>query len=266
MKLLVEGKRRNCEVSCVGDLLKDRPAGTIALVNGRHMDPEAHLKDGDSVCFLEGGGVFVSKAADTLLSERYSRPVFERVSRARIGVAGLGGIGSHVAEALVRAGVKHLVIADFDTVDQTNLNRQNYTVRDIGRPKAEATLGKLMDINPDAEVVAHNVKVTPDNILGIFSTCDIVCEALDSPLSKAMLVETLLALDMDIKVVSCSGMAGFESSNSINTVRRMERLYVCGDGQSDSSSGAGLVASWVMVCAGHVAHMAVRLAAGYNLP
>ena len=266
MKLIVEGKPADMAVSCVGDLLRDRPDGTIALVNGRHMEPDRHLKDGDSVCFMEGGREFVAKASGTLLSERYSRPVYERLAKARIGVAGLGGIGSHVAEALVRAGVGHIVIADFDEVDQTNLNRQNYSRRDIGKTKAEATLRILKDIDPDADIVAHCVKVTPDNVLGIFSTCDIVCEAFDTPTAKAMLVESILSLDMDIKVVSCSGMAGFDSSNTVSTVRRMERLYVCGDGVSDASEGAGLVASRVMVCAGHVAHMAIRLALSRSEP
>lgn len=267
MKLIVEGERKVCDVRCVGDLLDDKPSGTIALVNGRHLDPKARLKDGDSVYFLEGGGEFVTRArSSTILSERYSKPIFDKLANARIGVAGLGGVGSHVAEALVRAGVGHIVIADFDDVDQTNLNRQNYSFADIGKPKADTTLKILKGINPDADIVAHNVKVTQDNVLGIFSTCNVVCEAFDTPLAKVMLVESLLSLDMDIKVVSCSGMAGFDSANSINTVRRMERLYVCGDGVTDASEGAGLVASRVMVCAGHVANMAIRLVIGRSDP
>ena len=61
-------------------------------------------------------------------------------------------------------------------------------------------------------------------------------------------------------------MAGFGSSNDIVTERRMSRLYVCGDGESDSSDGPGLTAARVMVCAGHVANMTVRLLLGYDKP
>ena len=170
------------------------------------------------------------------------------------------------AEALARAGVRHLTIADFDVVDQTNLNRQNYFADDIGKRKTDATEAILRRIDPDMEIRKSDTVVTPENVSEIFSGCSIVCEAFDRPENKTMLVESLIMSDPNVIVVSCSGMAGFGSSNSISTERRMSRLYVCGDGESDSSEGSGLVASRVMVCAGHVANMAVRLAIGNTDP
>ena len=266
MRLILEGRCVELDVSTPRDLLEDQPPGTIAVVNGRHVDPGSRLKDGDSVYLMEGGRGFVAKATERLLSQRYSRPVYEKLERVRIGIAGLGGIGSHVAEALARAGVRHLTIADFDVVDQTNLNRQNYFADDIGRRKTDATEAILRRIDPDMDIRKSDTVVTPENVSEIFSGCSIVCEAFDRPENKTMLVESLIMSDPNVIVVSCSGMAGFGSSNSISTERRMSRLYVCGDGESDSSEGSGLVASRVMVCAGHVANMAVRLAIGNTDP
>ncbi len=265
-RLMIDGRRSEMDVGCVGDLLNGRAPGTIAVVNGRHVGSEHHLKDGDSVYLIDGGAEFVNEVAESILADRYTPSIHKRISEARIGIAGLGGIGSHVAEALARAGIGHLVIADFDTVDMTNLNRQNYSVKDVGRAKSDATYDIIKGIRPDADIVPYIGRIDETNASEVFGGCDIVCEAFDDPVQKAVLIETLLSKNPEIVVVSCSGMAGFGSSNTITTERRMSRLYVCGDGESDAENGAGLVASRVMVCAGHVANMAVRIVLGTEEP
>ena len=191
--------------------------------------------------------------------------VSERLAHARVGIAGAGGMGSHVATALVRSGVGSVVVADFDRVDGSNLFRQCYLPSDVGRPKVEALRDHLLAIEPDLDIEVHDVTVGPSNACSLFSRCDVVCECFDRPEAKAMLVESILS-GTDVPVVSCSGMAGFGSSNSIVTERRMSRLYVCGDGESDSSDGPGLTAARVMVCAGHAANMTLRLILGHDKP
>lgn len=191
--------------------------------------------------------------------------VSERLAHARVGVAGAGGMGSHVATALVRSGVGSVVVADFDRVDGSNLFRQCYLPSDVGRPKVEALRDHLLAIEPDLDIEVHDVTVGPSNACSLFGGCDVVCECFDRPEAKAMLVESILS-GTDVPVVSCSGMAGFGSSNSIVTERRMSRLYVCGDGESDSSDGPGLTAARVMVCAGHAANMTLRLILGHDKP
>ena len=191
--------------------------------------------------------------------------VSERLAHARVGIAGAGGMGSHVATALVRSGVGSVVVADFDRVDGSNLFRQCYLPSDVGRPKVEALRDHLLAIEPDLDIEAHDVTVGPSNACSLFGGCDVVCECFDRPEAKAMLVESILS-GTDVPVVSCSGMAGFGSSNSIVTERRMSRLYVCGDGESDSSDGPGLTAARVMVCAGHAANMTLRLILGHDKP
>ena len=174
-------------------------------------------------------------------------------------------MGSHVATALVRSGVGSVVVADFDRVDGSNLFRQCYLPSDVGRPKVEALRDHLLAIEPDLDIEVHDVTVGPSNACSLFGGCDVVCECFDRPEAKAMLVESILS-GTDVPVVSCSGMAGFGSSNSIVTERRMSRLYVCGDGESDSSDGPGLTAARVMVCAGHAANMTLRLILGHDKP
>ncbi len=190
----------------------------------------------------------------------------ERLAHARIGVAGCGGMGSHVATALARTGVGGIVIVDFDTVDGSNLFRQCYTPSHVGEKKTKALSDILLDIEPDLELEAFDGEITAENACRVFSGCDVVCECLDRPEMKAMLVESLLSVTPGSVVVSCSGMVGFGRSNSISTNKRMSRLYVCGDEESDASEGPGLTAARVMVCAGHVANMAIRLVLGYDKP
>ena len=217
--------------------------------------------EGDSVTTVTNGA-FDQSIANSLLAQRYTADVLKRIRDARIGIAGLGGIGSHIAESLVRAGFRNLVVADMDSVDITNLNRQNYYMEDIGRPKTVCTMERLRRIDPGVDVEAHDVRITHENACDIFKGCDIVCEAFDDAESKAMLVESILFGLEDTCVVSSSGMAGFSTTNTMHAERRMSRLYVCGDNESDSSEGAGLTSTRVMACAGMAAHLVMRMVLG----
>ena len=192
--------------------------------------------------------------------------VTSRLSGAKVGVAGLGGMGSHVAVALARSGIGTLVIADFDVVDGSNLFRQCYLPKDVGSRKTDAIRETLSAIEPDIRIEVFDGRLDGDNAPGVFSDCEVVCECLDQADQKAMLVESILSGTSGTVVVSCSGMAGFGSSNLIATERRMSRLYVCGDGISESGEGPGLTAARVMVCAGHVANMAARIVLGDDKP
>lgn len=190
----------------------------------------------------------------------------QKLSRATVGIAGLGGLGSHIAVSLARLGVGRLILADFDAVDLTNLNRQHYFLRHLGRPKAEALREQLMDLNPYLTYEAHTVRVTETNACALFSGCDVICEAFDRADQKAMLAEAVLTGLPDTPLVSGSGMAGWGSANRIATVRRFGHFYVCGDGESDIADGVGLTAPRVAVCAAHQATMVMRLLLGQTEP
>lgn len=206
--------------------------------------------------------VLTQKELHDALAGRHGAAVQAKLDRAAVGVAGLGGLGSHIAVSLARLGVGRLVLVDFDVVDVTNLNRQHYTMKDIGIPKTLALLEQLEAINPYLNYETYTERIIPANAARLFSGCDVVCEAFDRPDQKAMLIETLLEQLPETPIVSGSGMAGFGSANAIRTERRFGRLYLCGDGTSDVSDGLGLMAPRVAVCAAHQAAMTLRLLLG----
>ena len=199
---------------------------------------------------------------EQIMIERHTRPVYAKLRSSRAAIAGLGGLGSNIAISLARAGVGELLIVDFDRVDLSNLNRQQYDTTDLGRLKTEAMYEKLHNINPYITVKHKTVRVSAANAAEIFGSYSIVCEAFDKAENKAMLINTLLEQCPDTIIVSGSGMAGALSANTIVTRRVFDRLYLCGDGVTDMADVNGLMAPRVAVCANHEANMALRLMLG----
>ncbi|MGI6007729.1 MAG: sulfur carrier protein ThiS adenylyltransferase ThiF [Ruminococcus sp.] len=195
---------------------------------------------------------------------RFSPEIHRKLKEASVGIAGLGGLGSHIAVMLARSGIGHLHLVDFDRVDITNLNRQAYTTVHLGMTKTEALTRILYEINPYMKVTDNCAKVTVDNAASLLGKYNIVCEAFDDPGQKAMLINTLLESCPDMTLISGSGMAGFASANDIQTRRMFKRLYLCGDQEADAYEGIGLMAPRVSVCAGHQANMVIRLILGYT--
>ena len=193
------------------------------------------------------------------LRRRHSRAVQEKLEKARVAVAGLGGLGSHIAVSLARAGVGKLHLVDFDRVDLTNLNRQQYFLRHLGCRKTEALREVLLEINPYLEITADCVRVTPDNLEELFREDSIVCEAFDMPEAKAMLVNGILERFPEKKLVAASGMAGYGDCNRIRTRRVCGNFFLCGDETSGLEEAGGLMAPRVAVCAGHQANQVLRL-------
>ncbi len=185
---------------------------------------------------------------------------------ARVAVCGLGGLGSNVAIALARAGVGHLHLIDFDNVEPSNLNRQQYAARQVGMPKSEALRANIAAINPFCDVVAETLRITPENIPALLKDDDIVCEAFDRAEAKAMLVSGVMETFPTKPVVAASGMSGLGSANDITTTRPAKRLYVCGDRSTDADSGLGLYGARVLACAAHQATMILRLIDGTEEP
>ena len=193
------------------------------------------------------------------LMERHGKTIYEKLQNSKIAIAGLGGLGSNVAAALARAGIGKLFLVDFDRVDITNLNRQQYFTEDIGKKKTEALLSIIRKINPVIEIETADTYVTEKNALSLFSDYSIVCECFDKAENKAMLINTLLSKSKTITVISASGMAGYGNSNLITTSKPMERLYLCGDKISGIEQGLGLMAPRVALCAMHQANTVLEI-------
>lgn len=200
------------------------------------------------------------------LNIRHGEELQDKISAARVAVCGLGGLGSNIAIALARAGVGHLHLIDFDRVDLTNLNRQQYAVGQLGQYKTDALRETLALISPYCDVTCDTIKVTEETLPDLLRNEDYICEAFDRAEAKAMLVSGVLEHFPEKYLVAASGLAGLGSANTIQTRRVSRRFYLCGDGTSDSSVGLGLVASRVLVCAAHEANMILRLIAGEREP
>lgn len=200
------------------------------------------------------------------LNIRHGEDLQNKISAARVAVCGLGGLGSNIAIALARAGVGHLHLIDFDRVDLTNLNRQQYAVGQLGQYKTDALRETLSLVSPYCDVTCDTIQVTEENLPDLLKTEDYICEAFDRAEAKAMLVSGVLEHFPEKYLVAASGLAGLGSANTIQTRRVSQRFYLCGDGTSDSSVGLGLVASRVLICAAHEANMILRLIAGETEP
>jgi sulfur carrier protein ThiS adenylyltransferase len=193
------------------------------------------------------------------LSERHGEKIQNIFESATVAICGLGGLGSNIAFALVRAGIGKLILIDFDSVDITNLHRQQYKANQIGMSKTEALKENLFEIAPYVTIETHSVRISENNAEELLEEADIICEAFDDAECKAMLVNLVLERMPAKYLVSASGMAGFGSANTIQTRRVSKGFYICGDGTSDVQSEGSLVATRVMLCAAHQAHTVLRI-------
>jgi sulfur carrier protein ThiS adenylyltransferase len=146
----------------------------------------------------------------------------------KVGIAGCGGLGSNCAVALARVGIGHLILADFDVVEESNLNRQYFFFDQIGRKKVECLRDNILRINPIIQVKSHDIKLNTGDISALFKDCDVIVEAFDKADMKQMIIETVLDKLSNIPLVVGLGMAGWGDSNSIKT-RQLDNLYICGD-------------------------------------
>ena len=195
------------------------------------------------------------------LLKRNVKGISEKLKKAKVCILGLGGLGSNVAILLTRSGIGYLKLVDFDIVEASNLNRQQYRISHIGMKKTEAIRTIIKEINPFVEVEILNKKVDRENILSIVGDVEIVVEAFDVAETKAMAIEELL-INGNKMLVSASGMAGIGSANEIITRKVRDNFYLIGDNYSDYEEYSGIISTRVMICAAHQANIALRLILG----
>ena len=181
------------------------------------------------------------------------------LSKFTVGIAGAGGIGSNCAVALARSGVGTLIIADFDIVEEPNLNRQYYFISQIGSLKTTALKLNIKNIDTGVKVIDHPVKLDRNNITTIFARCNLIIEAFDNAEMKEMLIETVQMKMPGIPLIVGSGMAGFGNSNSIRCRKIDETLYVCGDESSEVSDNHPPLASRIGIVANMQANTAIEI-------
>lgn len=146
------------------------------------------------------------------MSDQFSRTelllgkaAMEKLSRSRVAVFGIGGVGGYVCEALARSGVGSFDLVDNDKVSVTNLNRQIIaTHRTIGKEKVEVMKERIMEINPDAHIRIYNCFFLPENADGFpFCEYDYIVDAVDTVTAKIELI--VRAKENHVPVISSMG-------------------------------------------------------------
>lgn len=170
-----------------------------------------------------------------------------RIQSVKVGIAGAGGLGSNCAQFLVRSGFKRLCIVDFDTVEESNLNRQFYFCGQTGRKKADALKENLFSINPDLEIETLELKIDEYNIGDLFHHCHAVVEALDSAFYKRLLVERFMSSGK--LLVAASGLAGWGKSGDIRIHRVRDNFFLVGDLVSEAGPDRPPMAPMVVTAA-----------------
>lgn len=244
--------------------LRDRikPEADIVIHNGHPVKDDAALARGDRVVLIKRGEKPSAEEMEALLVSRHTPGVHEKLKAATVGIAGVGGLGSSIAIALARSGVGRLILADFDIVEPSNLNRQQYFIDQLGLPKVDALKENLKRINPYVQAAPFFGRLNADNIPQAFAGVDILVEAFDAADQKAMLVETFRQKFPDTPLVAASGLAGFDSANSVTTRRAGKNFYLVGDGVNGAEPGRGLMSPRVGVAAHHQANAVLRLLLG----
>lgn len=224
----------------------------VLLRNGFMAGAEDTLVENDEVALIKKGVMPSEEELETLMCSRHTPKVHEKLKKAKVLIAGLGGLGSNIAVALARVGIGELRLIDFDVVEPSNLNRQSYEIGDLGKYKTKAIKEQLLRINPYNNYITSNMKIEKEDVTTLCEGVDVVVEAFDNPQYKAMLVNEVLA-GTDKPIVSASGMAGLHNPNTIQTKQIGKRLFLAGDGISEAGVGEGLMAPRVIIAAGHQA-------------
>ncbi len=240
------------------------PAADILIVNGHPVAAETPLVDGDSCCLIRRGELPSAEEMEILLHARHTPGVHEVVKKASVGIMGLGGLGSLVALALARLGVGHLLLVDYDVVEPSNLNRQNYFVDQIGLKKTEALRQNLVRVNPYLRVETRDLELTEATIPEVFGAVDVLAECFDRAEMKAAALRCALTALAGKPYVGVSGVAGFGANNLIRTIRIRPGVYLVGDRVTEARPGEGLMAPRVGIAAHHQANQILRLLLGVD--
>ncbi|MGI6404804.1 MAG: tRNA threonylcarbamoyladenosine dehydratase [Oscillospiraceae bacterium] len=144
-----------------------------------------------------------------------------QLARSRVAVIGLGGVGSHAAEALARCGVGTLLLVDSDRVALSNLNRQLLaTTQTVGQPKTQAMAQRIALVAPQAQVEVRELFVLPENVSELLEPApDYILDAIDTVSAKLALAEECVR--RNIPLISCMG-----AGNKLDPTRfRVSDLY-----------------------------------------
>lgn len=190
------------------------------------------------------------------LLKYFTKAQLHKIQTAKIGIAGCGGLGTNIANALARSGFIDFEIIDNDIVEGSNLNRQNYFIDEIGLNKTDVTGKRIRQINPDANIITHKIRLSKGNFNKYFRDRGIVFEAFDNKPSKKLFLEMLG--NSDRLLIMGSGMAGIKGDGSIKIKKVKRNLFIVGDGITDADKKNPPLAPRVIACAALMASVALE--------
>ena len=164
--------------------------------------------------FTESVGASLKDTAigDEFLDGRHSRTIrligqesVEKLWKSKVLIAGLGGVGSYVVEALARAGVGNFILIDKDRVVESNINRQLVaSYETLGQLKTEVAAARILSVNPTAKVTCLPIFYGKDTAAQVdFSGCDFIADAIDNVTGKLLLAQT--AAEKQIPIIASMG-------------------------------------------------------------
>lgn len=189
-------------------------------------------------------------------------PILASITGKKVGIIGLGGLGSNIAMMLARAGVTAFRLADFDTVSLENLNRQHYFPGHIGQAKTDALSAQMKALSPGIELELWPTRIEEENLEAFTNGCEVLVEAVDDAATKAMLYAWYTQKARSFWLVTASGLGGLGPANDIRTTRLADKIIACGDFATSSEDGNGVCAPRVMLVAAHQSLAVLMILAG----
>ena len=195
------------------------------------------------------------------LQELYTRNPpgsLDKLKNRVVGIAGAGGLGSNIATSLLRAGIQRFIIADYDRVELSNLNRQYYFLDQVGMKKTAALHQNLLRINPHVQATLHDTRITAGNLTDIFMEAHILIEAFDAPEMKAMAANRWLQSFPDRFIITGSGISGYGMMSTLG-ITVCGKLIICGDQKTQCTKEVGLTAPRIGLVAQMQANAALEI-------
>ena len=260
MKIFLNEIQTEIEENCTAYKLRNKVDKNcdVVILNGFPLKEDKVLKEYDRLTLIEREKIPTKDELERVMIARHTPNVHNKLKAGKVAVLGLGGLGSNIAISLSRVGVGEIILVDYDVVEPSNLNRQQYFVKHIGMKKTDALKSIIDEINPFVKIKTKDIFVTKENI-DFLKECDIVIEAFDDPKNKATLCNMVLRNFKDKYLIASSGMAGYYDSNIIQTKKIRDKFYICGDFEHEAKEGEGLMAPRVAICANHMANLAMKI-------
>lgn len=260
MKIFLNEIQTKIEENCTAYKLRNKVDKNcdVVILNGFPLKEDKILKENDRLTLIKRGEMPTKDELEKVMIARHTPNVHNKLKVGKVAILGLGGLGSNIAISLSRVGVGELILVDYDVVEPSNLNRQQFFIKHIGMNKTDALKYIIKDINPFIKIKTKNIFVTKENI-ELLKDCDIIIEAFDDPKNKAMICNTVLRKLKDKYLIASSGMAGYYDSNIIKTKKIRDKFYICGDFEHEAKEGEGLMAPRVSICANHMANLAMKI-------